>query len=177
MSEIPPTPYAQLKAAVRDYGEAAMENFLRCRAFGLALAEGLPAFMGCSDKCVSLVPPEGAFDPAKAYGDAAFSFDPKGVIRLEPILFGVCVIMPNAEDSGSLWLRTVVRVEITGDTFDIFAGHQPMVRVPLEFADRLAPVYQAIYKELLSVFRKELARFNDERYAGGIGFLTTPAPE
>lgn len=165
------TPYEQLKAAVIDYGDAAMENFLRCRAFGRAVGVGLPEFMGCAPKCVSLVPAQGAFDPSKTYDDEAFSFDPKGVIRLEPILFGISIIVPNAEDSGSLWLRTGVRVEVTGDTFDVFVSNQPMVRVPLEFTGHLNPVFESIQRELLSVFRKELAHFNDERYAGGIGFL------
>ncbi len=170
------TPYETLKTAISDYGEAAMENFLRCRAFGRAVHEGLPSFMGCSEKCVSLVPADGPFDPSKPYGDKAFSFQLDGVIRLEPIMFGICIIVPNAEDSGSLWLRTGVRVEVTGDTFDVFVSHQPMVRVPLEFEGQLAPVHEAILKELLSVFRKDLARFNDERYAGGIGFLPEKAP-
>ncbi|MEM9422439.1 MAG: hypothetical protein AAF986_08040 [Pseudomonadota bacterium] len=170
------TPYEQLKESIRDYGDAAMENFLRCRAFGRAVAEGFPEFMGCSDKCVSLVPAEGPFDPSKVYGDKAFSFQPEGVIRLEPVTFGVCVIVPNAEDSGSLWLRTGLRVEVTGDTFDIFVSHQPMVRVPLEFEGQLNIVHETILKELLSVFRKELARFNDERYTGGIGFLPGHIP-
>ena len=177
MSDNPMTPYHQIKDAIRDYGEAAMENFLRCRAFGKAVVAGVPAFFGCSPKCVSLVPAQGPFDPSKSYGDEAFSFDPKGVIRLEPITFGICVIVPNAEDSGSLWLRTGVRVEVTGDTFDVFVSNQPMVRIALNFQGKLDPVHQALVNEYLSVFRKELARFSDERYAGGIGFLTTPPPE
>ena len=165
------TPYEQLQASIREYGEAAMENFLRCRAFGRAVFQGLPAYLGCDEDCVSLVPAEGPFDPTKVYGDAAFSFDANGVIRLEPIVFGVCVTVPNAEDSGSLWLRTGIRTEVTGDTFDVFVSHQPMVRVPLAFEGKLEPVHQSIQNEFLSVFKKELARFNDERFAGGIGFL------
>lgn len=165
------TPYEELVDAIRDYGEAAMENFLRCRAFGQGVVEALPDFLKCPPACVSLVPAQGPFDPSMSYGDRAFSYDPKGVIRLEPILFGVCLIIPNAEDSGSLWLRAGVKVEVTGDTFDIFVAHQPMVRVPLEFDGRLTPVLETIHKEYLSVFEKDVARFTDEQYAGGIGFI------
>ena len=173
--DIPQTPYAQLKAAVHDYGQAAMENFLRCRAFGRAVIEGLPAYLACDPGCVSAVPAQGPFDPAKDYGDEAFSFDPREVIRLEPITFGVCVTVPNEEDSGSLWLRTGVRVEVTGETFDVFVANQPLVRVPLAFEGELMPVHETIHRELMAVFRKDLLRFQDERYAGGIGFLPNAA--
>ncbi|MEM9988749.1 MAG: hypothetical protein AAF723_04445 [Pseudomonadota bacterium] len=166
-----PTPYEQLQTAIREYGDAAMENFLRCRAFGRAVVEGFPDFLGCPAEYISLVPAEGMFDPSKVYGDDAFSFNTHGVIRLEPIAFGVCVTVPNAEDSGSLWLRTGLRVEVTGDSFDIFVAHQPMLRIPLEFTGHLTPVFETILKELMSVFRKEVARFSDERYAQGIGFV------
>ncbi len=165
------TPYRQLCHAVRDYGEAAMENLLRCRAFGRAVIEGLPEWLGVSSSCVSAVPAKGPFDPAKDYGDGAFSFDPDKVIRLEPITFGVCVIVPNAEDSGSLWLRTGVRLEITGSTFDVFVANQPLLRVPLEFEGELDPVFETIHRELMAVFKMELAAYNDERYKGGIGFM------
>ena len=165
------TPYEQLKAAVHDYGEAAMENFLRCRAFGHAVVEGFAAYLGSDETCVSAVPASGPFDPSKTYGDAAFSFDPSQVIRLEPITFGVCVIVPHEEDSGSLWLRTGIRVEVTGATFDAFVANQPLVRVPLEFEGELTPVFETLHRELMGLFSKDLMRFQDERYAGGIGFV------
>lgn len=165
------TPFEEIRVAVRDYGDAAMENFLRCRALGRAVFAAMPEYFGCDSGCVSLVPAQGAFDPTKDYGDDAFSFNQKGVIRLEPITFGVCLVVPNTDDSGSLWLRTGIRTEITGDTFDVFVSHQPMVRVPVEFTGQLAPVLDSIKREYLSVFRTELAHFNDERYAGGIGFM------
>ncbi|MGV6820430.1 MAG: hypothetical protein ACWA5T_08020 [Parvularcula sp.] len=171
------TPFEEIQHAVAAYGEAAMENFLRCRAVGRALFTGMPAYFGCAADKVCLVPAQGAFDPNKDYGDAAFSFHQHEVIRLEPIIFGLCLIVPNAEDSRSLWLRTGVRVEVTGDTFDIFVSHQPMVRVPLDFEGHLTPVWDTIKREFLSVFRTELARFSDERYAGGIGFVPNRGAE
>jgi hypothetical protein len=174
MSEAPgekATPYEQLRAAILDYGEAAMENLLRSRAFGRAVVDGFPGFLGCSPSCVSAVPADGPFDPSKDYGDAAFSFDPSQVIRLEPVTFGTCVIVPNAEDSGSLWLRTGTRVEVTGDTFDVFVANQPMIRVPLDWEGELEPVHRTLHAELMDVFRRDLGRFRDERYEGGIGFM------
>jgi hypothetical protein len=170
------TPYEELKAAIHDYGDAAMENFVRCRALGRAVAEGLPGYLKCSPNCVSLVPAQGQFDPSKDYGDEAFSFNPNQPIRLEPVVFGICLILPHEEDSGSLWLRTGLRVEVTGGTFDIFVANQPLTRVPLEFEGALEPLFETIHEEYLSVFNKDLMHFNDERYAGGIGFMPTQPP-
>lgn len=166
-----PSRYDLLKDAAAEYGEAAMENLIRCRALGHAVVEGLPQSLGCGPECVSLVPAQGEFDPAKEYGDDAFSFDQRRVIRLEPILFGICLIIPHKEDSGALWLRTGVRLEINGERFDVFVAHQPVVRVPLDFAGSLPIIYDTVYKEFMSVFAKQLDRFNDERYRDGIGFM------
>ena len=168
------TPYEQLQAAILDYGEAAMENLLRCRAFGRGLVAALPEYLACPQERVSAVPAQGPFDPAKDYGDDAYSFDADRVIRLEPITFGLCLIVPNAEDSGSLWLRTGVRLEITGGTFDVFVANQPMIRVPLDWEGHLTPVCETVHRELMAVFKKDLMAFNDERYAGGIGFMPEP---
>lgn len=163
--------YEELQQAISDYGEAAMENLVRCKAFGRAVIEGLAGFLDCPPERVKGVPPQGQFDPRQDYGDAAFSFHTQSVIRLEPVVFGVCVVVPNVEDSGSLWLRTAVRVEVTGDTFDVFVASQPLVHVPIDFTGKLERVFEAIHHELLTVFRKELADFNDDRFSGGIGFL------
>lgn len=165
------TPYEKLQAAIREYGEAAMENLLRCRAFGWAVVKGLPDYMGCDPRHVALVPAQGPFDPAKNYGDDAFSFDPKQVIRLEPMTFGICVVVPNHEDSGSLWLRTGVRLEISGDSFDVFIAHQPMLRVPLSFEEALGPVFDTVHKEFMTTFCREVAQFKDQHYRDGIGFM------
>lgn len=165
------TPYQKLQDAIHGYGEAAMENLVRCRAFGHAIAEGLPGYLGATDECVHLVPPVGNFNPAKEYGDEAFSFSATPVIRLEPVTFGVCVIVPHKEDSGRLWLRVAIRLAVTGDTFDVFVGNQPLLRVELNYKDKITPVYDAIFEELKSVFAMELAAFNDARYKDGIGFM------
>lgn len=165
------TPFEELREAISDYGEAAMENLVRCRALGKAIAAGFHAYLGADEQSVTVVPAEGQFDPRKEYGDEAFSFAATPVIRLEPISVGVCLTVPHEEDSGKLWLRVPLKLAVSGGSFDVFAGHQPLVRVPLNFEGELLPVYEALKEELLSVFAKELAVFNDSRYAEGIGFL------
>lgn len=165
------TPYDMLRSAVRAYGEAAMENFLRCRAFGYAVADGLAAYLAAPEPCVSLVPASGPFDPKRSYGDRAFTYDPKRPIRLEPMAFGLCVTIPHEEDSGSLWVRTGVRVEVKDDRFDVFVAHQPLIRIPVEFEGQLAPVFERIMAEYMQIFRRELADFGDVRYQNTVGFV------
>ncbi len=165
------TKYDELKDAIKDYGDAALANLVRCKGFGEAVVEGLADWLGCPPEKVAAVPPGGQFDPRHDYGEAAFSYHGQPVIRLEPIVFGICVAVENVEDSGSLWLRTAIRVEVTGETFDVFVANQAMLHVPLEFSGMLEPVYEAIHKELMAVFKTELADFHDNRYEQGIGFF------
>ncbi len=165
------TRFEELKEAVREYGAAAFQNLLKCRALGDAIIGGFHAFEGCSPGCVVGVPAAGAFDPRKDYGDEAYSFSKRDVIILEPITFGVCLIVGNAEDAGALWLRTSVAAEIAGDGFDVFVAARPKIRLPLAFDDALTPVYQAIHREFLDTFTREILEFNDARFKTGIGFL------
>ena len=163
--------FEELKSAIYEYGEAALENLLRCRALADEIVDGFAKYEGCDRGCVTMVPPIGAFDPRKDYGDEAFSFNGRQVIILEPIRFGISLIVGNAEDAGALWLRTVVSMEITGDTFDIFVASQPLIRVPLDFDGKLDPIFEAIHREFLETFTLEINEFNDTRYSTGIGFL------
>ena len=165
------TRFQKLQAAIKVYGAAAFENLLRCKGFGEAIVEGLPGFLDCSAECVTAVPFEGAFDPRKDYGEEAFSYHHRDVIVLEPVLFGVSLTVKNFEDSGSLWLRTVIAVEVTGDSFDVFVAQQPVIRVSLDYRGKLEPVFEAIYREFLNTFQLEVLEFNDKRFATGIGFV------
>ena len=166
------TPYDELTGAIRAYGKAAMTNLLRCKALGYGILEGFAGWLGCDGERVVCVPATGPFDPRHDYGDAAYSFHQQAVIRLEPITVGVCLIVDNVEDSGSIWLRTGLRIEISGDTFDVFVGGQPVVHVPLDFEGHLDPVFKAIHAEMMGVFARDLAEFKDERVKGKIGFVS-----
>lgn len=166
------TKFDELRAAVHDYGNAAFQNLLRSRALATAVIEGFYAYEGCPPENVVPVPATGPFDPSKDYGDEAFSFASRAVIILEPIRFGLCLIVGNAEDAGALWLRTSLSVEITGDTFDVYVAARPLIRVPLEFDGRLDPVFEAIHREYMHTFELEVQEFNDQRFKTGIGFMT-----
>jgi hypothetical protein len=163
--------YEDLKAAIRAYGDAAFQNLLKCRALGDAIIEGFRVYEGCPPANVALVPSQGAFDPRKDYGDEAYSFSGREVVILEPVRFGLCLIVGNAEDGGALWLRTVVSAEIVGETFDVFVASQPVIKIPFAFEGALGPVFDAIHREFLETFTLEVNEFNDTRFKTGIGFM------
>lgn len=165
------TRFHKLQDAIRRYGSAAFENLLRCKGFAEAVVDGLPAYLGCAQDCVTGVPAAGPFDPRKDYGDDAFSYRQREVIVLEPVRFGVALTVKNFEDSGSLWLRTAIAAEVTGDSFDVFVAEQPVIRIPLDYKDKLEPVFEAIYREFLNVFQVEVMEFDDKRFETGIGFI------
>jgi len=165
------TPFDDIKDAIRDYGQAAFQNLLKCRALGDAIVDGFPAFEGCPAENVAAVPAEGQFDPHKDYGDAAFSYAARDVIILEPVRFGLSLIVGNAEDKGALWLRTAIAAEIVGGNFEIYVAARPVIRIPFDFEDKLSPVFEAIHHEFLETFTLETNDFHDARFRTGIGFL------
>ncbi|MCB2096005.1 MAG: hypothetical protein AB7F91_04150 [Parvularculaceae bacterium] len=163
--------FEELKTAIRDYGQAAFQNLLKCRALGDAIINGFHEFEGCPAENVAAVPAQGQFDPRKDYGDEAYSYAGREVIILEPVRFGLSIIVGNAEDSGALWLRTVISAEIIGENFDVFVASQPVIRVPIDFDGKLDPVFEAIHREFLETFTLEVNEFLDARFKTGIGFL------
>ncbi len=165
------TKYEELQSAIHTYGAAAFENLLRCKGLGQAIIDNLHTHLGCERDRVSAVPAQGAFEPQKDYGDDAFSFSQREVVVLEPVHFGLSLVVRNSEDSGALWLRTILSIEVTGDSFDVFVASQPLIHVPLDYDGHLAPVFEAIYREFIKTFEMEVMEFNDARFKNGIGFL------
>lgn len=166
-----PVPFDALKTAIRDYGQAAFQNLMKCRALADALVAGFHVFEGCPKENVAGVPAEGPFDPQKHYGDQAFSYSQREIIILEPVRFGLSLIVGNAEDKGALWLRTVLSAEVSGDHFDVYVASRGIIRVPLDFEGKLAPVFEAVHAEFIETFTIETNDFLDARFKGGIGFL------
>lgn len=164
-------PFDELKTAIRDYGQAAFQNLMKSRALADAIVSGFHVFEGCPKENVAGVPAEGPFDPHKDYGDGAFSFAAREIIILEPVRFGLCLIVGNVEDKGALWLRTVIAAEVAGDRFDVYVAQRPVIRVPLAFEGGLTPVFEAVHAEFIETFTLETNDFLDARFKGGIGFL------
>lgn len=164
-------PFNELKNAIRDYGQAAFQNLFRCRALADAIVAGFHVYEGCPKENVAGVPAEGPFDPHKNYGDSAFSYAAREIIILEPVRFGLCLIVGNAEDKGALWLRTVIAAEVAGDHFDVYVSERPVIRVPLDFDGKLGPIFDAVHQEFLETFTLETSTFHDVGVAKRIGFL------
>lgn len=165
------TRFAELQGVIRDYGHAAFKSLLRCRALGEAIVAGFAAYEGCPPGNVAAAPATGPFDPRKAYGEAAFSFSQREVIVLEPVVFGLSLVVGNAEDDGSLWLRCAVSMEVVGADFLVLVGKQPDLRIPLAFEGRLDAVFAALHREFIETFQLKVDEFRDARYKTGIGFL------
>lgn len=163
--------FEELQEAIKAYGAAAFENLIRCKGIADAIVSELPDFLECPPDCVKAVPPFGQFDPRIDYGDRAFSYTQKQVIALEPIQFGVALTIHNFEDAGSLWLRTAIALEVTGDSYDILVAQRPVIHLPIDYKGNLTPALEAIYDEFLSTFQIQVLEFNDKRFETGIGFL------
>lgn len=166
-----PAPFDELKAAIREYGQAAFQNLFKCRALADAIVDGFHVFEGCPAENVAGVPADGPFDPHKDYGDGAFSYATREVIVLEPVRFGLCLIVGNVEDKGALWLRTTIAAEVAGDLFEVYVSEQPVIRVPLAFEGTLDPVFQAVHEEFLETFTLHTREFHDASLKSRIGFL------
>lgn len=165
------TPYEEIQQAIRAYGAAAFQNLLQARALGEAVIAGLHGYLGCAPEKVAGVPAQGPFDPRESYGDKAFNFHGRDVIVLEPVRFGISLVVGNLEDSGALWLRTTVSVEMEGDHFEVFIGAQPDLKIPLKFEGSLDEIFKALHQEFLDTFELEVLEFEDQRFKTGIGFL------
>jgi len=167
------TRYAALQTAIHDYGAAAFENMCRGRRLGDAILSGYAPWLGCADACVAGVPVAGRFDPRRDYGEACYSFHGRKTILLEPVRFGVSLIVENREGPGALWLRVGVSATVSGDDYDVFVGERPRLRAPLDFGPAdLEPVFAALHAEMLSTFRRGVEDFEDDG-AGRVGFLTS----
>lgn len=163
--------FEELQDAIKKYGAAAFENLIRCKGLAEAIIDGFPAYLECNTDCVKPVPATAPFDPRKDYGDEAFSYSQRKVIALEPVKFGLALVVRNFEDSGSIWLRTAIAIEVTGSTFDVFIAQQPLLHAPLDYDGKLEPIFEAIFREFMRTFKIELLAFKDERFETGIGFL------
>ncbi|MBI1393262.1 MAG: hypothetical protein GC152_11035 [Alphaproteobacteria bacterium] len=162
--------FEELRDAVRGYGDAAFRNLIRCRAFARAIIDGFAAFEGCPPGQVVAVPAVGAFDPRKEYKDEAFSYHSRPVVLLEPVRFGLCLIVGDLEDQGALWLRTQISIEMSAEGFDVYVAARPRIRAPLEFGVALERIFEEVHAEFLETFTRELNDFNDVSFSSRIGF-------
>ena len=144
----------------QQYGQRSFENYARIRGLAETLRDGFCAWLSEQPDCVFLVPPEGRFS-ANNYQSAAFSVAGKGYLPLKPISFGLAVRVSPDKD----FMRIVVTCRKEGDIMYVRleSGSEIEVSQPLN-EDELQPLFDALYKHLMSFFQNQIDDYDHGRY-------------
>lgn len=119
----------ELQDAMVRYSETTIKNYRVIHAFGDAIVERLPGFLGEGSEVIG-VPPLGDYRTNGGdYRDAKFSTYIAGTLTLVPIQMGVAVGIPHSTDSGKFWPRVVVEFEMIGDAINVRVGDGPQEAV------------------------------------------------
>ena len=149
-----------LQQIVSEYGQATIEQVKLAEELGRSIISGFPGYLGCDPRLVYGVPPEGDFIPRTNYRDACFSTYYESITFLEPIYFGLCAEIPNLKDSGAVWVRTIIEVQLHGDTVDIYVGDdRTKITLSKYFEGQLDPVFEAIHEDIRREFSIDLTEF------------------
>ena len=161
------TPLAKIQAAAEVYGMRSFDNYVQIRSVAEQIRDGLCEFLDNGQKCVYLVPPQGAFG-AQDYGSGAYSASGKGFLPLEPIAFGLAVQVSTLGD----YMRIVLQCRKEGEKIFLQLDEHTVFDFDLPFNQRdLEGAYNGIYKYLLGWFETRVSRYDDGHYGGGdIGF-------
>jgi hypothetical protein len=115
----------ELQDAMVQYSDATVKNFRVIHAFGDAIIDHLPGFLGEGAEIIG-VPPFGEYrTDGGGYRDAKFSTYSAGTLTLKPIQMGVVVGIPHKADNGRFWPRVVVEFEMVGDAISVSVGDGP----------------------------------------------------
>jgi len=98
-----------LQDAMEKYSEITIKNYRFIHAFGDAIIERLPGYLGEGSQVLG-VAPNGEYRVSSGdYADAKFSTYSTNVLKLEPIQMGVAVGIPHAEGDKRIRLYLVSR--------------------------------------------------------------------
>jgi hypothetical protein len=122
----------ELQGAMVRYSETTVKNFRIIHAFGDAIVERLPDYLGEGSEVLG-VPPVGDYRiNGGDYRGAKFSTHSAGTLTLGPIQMGVAVGIPHSRDTGKFWPRVVVEFEMVGDAITVQVGNGPAISgIPL----------------------------------------------
>jgi hypothetical protein len=144
----------ELQEAMVRYSEMTVMNYKVIHAFGEAILERLPGFLGEGSHVIG-VPPVGDYRTnAGDYSDAKFSSYSAGILTLAPIQMGVVVGIPHRADNGMFWPRVVVEFEMERDVITVRVGDDgvPIRSASLAHtAEDLEKVCAAIHEYIRSV--------------------------
>jgi hypothetical protein len=127
----------ELQDAMSRYSDMTIKNFRAIHAFGDAIVEHLPSYLGEGAEVLG-VPPDGEYRTNGGdYRDAKFSTYHSGTLTLAPIQMGVAVGIPHTKDDGRFWPRVVLEFEMIGDAITVGIGDslRTVRGVPLEFTN------------------------------------------
>ena len=126
-------------------------------------------YLAEGEKVVLGVPPSGEWNPEQVdYRDEALDAFDDPLVMLRDIEFGIAVRLDNLEDSGHCWVRVPLSVHRASGNVEMTAGDQPVVRVPLEYQGHLTKICEAVWRDLLTIFRDPVAKRRSD--LKGIGF-------
>ena len=150
-----------------EYGDRALTNYSQVRNLAINLRDSLRDYL-CHDKdCVFLVPPSGKFG-ARDYGSEAYSVSGKGFLPLEPISFGLAVLVSGKKD----YIRIVMTTRKEGDTLYLTPDNRKPYRLDLPISDdQLAEITEGVYAYLVDWFASRIDRYDNGDYGNNdIGF-------
>ena len=131
-----------LSKAAQIYGQRSFDNYAQIRSIAEQIRDGLCAWLDSSQKCVFLVPPQGAFK-SENYGSAAFSVAGKGFLPLEPISFGLAVRISEDDD----FMRLVMTARKEGERMFLSLDNGKMLALGLPAQEaELATIFETLYE-------------------------------
>lgn len=161
------TRLGKIQAAADQYGMRSFDNYAQIRSVAEQIRDGLCEYLHDGEKCVYLVPPQGAFG-AQDYGSGAYSVSGKGFLPLEPIAFGLAVRISDLGD----YMRLVLHCRKEGDHIYLQVDEHQTFDFDLPFNTHdLKVAYEGLYKHLLNWFESRIDRYDNGRYGtSDIGF-------
>lgn len=157
----------ELSAAAQIYGQRSFDNYAQIRSIAEQIRDGLCLWLDNTQKCVFLIPPQGAFK-SENYGSAAFSVAGKGFLPLEPISFGLAVKISEDDD----YMRLVITARKEGERMFLSLENGKMLALTLPTQEaELQTIFETLYEHVLQWFTHRVDNYDNGNYGSNdIGF-------
>ena len=168
----------RLRRLVRIHGQLTLHRHLLLTSTGRMLVAALNDYLAPGENVVEAVPPQGEWDPAINYGEAAFSSFGAGRLGMEPLLMGVAVRIDGFEEAEALWVRLALLFDCEGEYVTIDVPGADKIRLLAGEIDpaRLLPACEAVEAELTQLFDDSCAERRGHYDGGRIGFTVVKTP-
>lgn len=161
------TKLSKIAKAAEVYGERSFDNYAQIRSVAEHIRDGLCLWLDNEQRCVFLVPPQGAFQ-AQNYQSAAFSVSGKGFLPLEPISFGLAV---KISDDGD-YMRLILTCRKEGGRMYVSVENSTSFTLALPLVESaMTSVYEGLYNHLVHWFTDRVEQYDHGDYGStDIGF-------